>query len=289
LPAPAASLPAPRAAAPLSFELDLPSLAEAPLPASRDADLLDLPVIGVGLPAPTAGLPSVSAGLPSTAAALPSISAALPSPAASPPMPAPGLPVPGAAVPSRPALTSSPGFGELDLPEGGGAVPAPIAKEEFGELDLPRDPPPPPPPLISLPAGPARADEGFGEVTFGAFDPVDASLPPTSGNAPGTPSDGRAPALPELGRNQSELGFGEVDLGGGEGGAASDAASRPAAAVAGVAPPMRGPGGEVRSMSISPTVPKLTAKPAQKRKTSVAKAILIVLEPLRYWAAQPSS
>ncbi len=210
LPVVAAGLPAARAGAARatkSFESDLPVPAaggDLPVPkrssGSREIeDLLavaaGLPAVSAGLPAVAAGLPSVSAGLPSVAAGLPSVSAGLPAVSAQLPANAAGLPQISAPLPTR---AQERGFGEIDLPIGGGdPFGAPSGGGDpfgdFGELDLPKEhgaaashvgPPP----------KAAQGRQAFGELDFEGS--VVAQRRPS--NPPGAP-------------DIDSLGFGDPD------------------------------------------------------------------------------
>ncbi len=316
------SMAAPRSGAPakpLSFDLDLPSLAEQDLPVAREADLLDmrergsdLPTVSAALPVVTAGLPVVTAGLPMPAASLPQVSASLPSPAASLPAPAAGLPAPGQVLPvakaaaeCAPAASARRGsskveaFGDIDL--GPSTDPEPAAPVgDFGEIDLPRDLGPPPMQPLTAPqrAGgaafppsepPPHQDSGFGELNLGpAMAPLSVPPPPSA-------PDSASATPPRRGQDQGTgagLGFGEVDLGMGDEPALGSpepdrnlgAVPKPAAAIAGLAPPPashdgapRSVGMELTSVPIAPTVPRERPAIRPKGKRSLAKAISVGL------------
>jgi tetratricopeptide (TPR) repeat protein len=276
----------------MSFELDLPSLTEAQLPAAGGNDLLNLPAAGVGLPASTAGLPTVAAGLPSPGASLPMRAAGLPVAGSVLPTVAETLPNVAEVLPVAAEALPSPSraFSELDLP-----VPTEDAAEagasgDFGEIDLPRDPEASlsfPPPMA---APPAPTDGGFdggfdagsldlsggsaaplggardlGEVQLESVPPEDSSFPPAV-SAPPAAADGG-------------LGFGEVDLGGGDAGASipGETAPRPAAAFAGVASLTPPESAEPKSVSVAPPPPRIAREPEERRKTSPAKVVAAVL------------
>lgn len=242
-PAPRAAPPAaPRAApAPASFDIDLPSPA-ADLPAPRRGnDVIDLPVVAADLPMPAAHLPAVVADLPVVAGNLPVVAADLPTPAAHLPVPAAHLPVPAAGLPvpaahlpvpaanlpvpaaglpmNAAALPASRGFGEIDLPAAAEvlpsvaeSLPSPMSADmraahgggstaaSFGEIELPQE-------GVRASGPPAG---GRNSADFG-----DLELDDKARSGGGNSAVVRAEALGEGGG----MAFGEVDLGGGAGGA----------------------------------------------------------------------
>jgi tetratricopeptide (TPR) repeat protein len=209
------------------FDLDLPSPAAALPSARRRDDLVDLPVVAAGLPAPAVGLPVVAAGLPTAAASLPAVAAGLPTAAASLPAVGASLPNPAASLPvhieSLPtAVANSPGFGEIELPTGSDSVSGTAAASpslgSFGEIDLPREPPSSVPPLraaSSVPPAsisvPPQESADFGDLQ------LDDKRRPSSPVTPIARSDPPA-TRSDPSRAEGGMSFGEVDFGGGHSG-----------------------------------------------------------------------
>jgi len=180
---PAADLPAPLP--------DLPSLASS-LPSKKAEPAfgeIDLPSLELNT-----NLPQVASALPSVASALPSVASALPQVAATLPQVANVLPAVGQQLPS---LTN-----DARLPTVGSV------SHDFGEVDLgPLSAPPPPRLEAQNVAKSSSPPNAFAELDLG--DAELKSLPPSKPQPAAPP-----PVPPPMNVAKTQLGFGELDLGG---------------------------------------------------------------------------
>jgi tetratricopeptide (TPR) repeat protein len=269
--------PAPEAKSGFAFgdggdfgEIDLPSMGN------------ELPSVSSALPALSSALPSVSSALPTVASALPSIAGTLPALQGSLPATTEG----GRHLPSLKderiaidGLADGLGeFGELDLPPGpGGAGSVPPLQSAHparpGSLRPPSDMPPmgdldlpPPSSSMSQPSRPKPFSTGL------------SSRPPPRNDSGAPPAGQKSEA-----RAGGGMGFGEVDLGGGDDSGEASFASEDIPQAAATAAPMPPKPGSIPAPAGEAAIPQGQARqrergPAKKQSKGprIALAVFVV-------------
>ncbi|MDB4997119.1 MAG: hypothetical protein JWM74_4551, partial [Myxococcaceae bacterium] len=182
---------------------------------------IDLPSIGTELPSVSSALPALASALPSVASALPTVASALPAVASALPALQGSLPATTEAGRHLPSLKDERiaidgladglgEFGELDLPPapGLGSVP-PLQSSPPGGLRPPSlRPPSDMPPMGDLDLPPPASAPTYAKSTAGSL----SSRPPPKSSDSGAPPAGQKSEA----RAGGGMGFGEVDLGGGD-------------------------------------------------------------------------